>query len=222
MINSTINILKIVIADDHKIFRDGLKLFIRKAKHLELVGEASDGKELVEVVQACDPDVILTDIRMPEMDGIAAAKHIKAIRPNIAIIALSMLNEESAIVDMLEAGALGYLLKDAGKDEILEAIKTVADGKPYYSNSFSPKLLTMIASSSFNPYKEEEPMGFSDRELQIIEWICQERTSREIANYLGLSSRTIEWHRRIITEKINAKGTAGIVLYAIKNNLIKI
>ena len=220
--NNSTNSIKLVIADDHKIFRDGLKLLFRKVKQVEFAGEASNGKELVDLVQKAQPHVVLTDIRMPEMDGTTAVKLIKAKSPEIGIIALSMLNEESAIVEMLEAGALGYLLKDAGKDEIMEAITTVASGKPYYSNSFSNDLLTMIANSKFNPYKEAEPALFSQREIDIIECICKEKTNKEIAEELGLSIRTVEWHRGVILEKMQAKSAAGIVIYAIKNKLVKI
>jgi DNA-binding NarL/FixJ family response regulator len=224
MINSNNKVIKVVIADDHKLFRDGLKLIFKKGKQFEFAGEAANGKELVELVKAVQPHVILTDIRMPEMDGITAVKHIKSKSPEIGIIALSSFNESSEIVEMLEAGALGYLLKDAGKDEITEAILTVDEGRPYYSNSFSNELLSMIANSQFNPYKQLnlEPELFSKRELDIIQCICNELTNKQISDELEISSRTVEWYRRIIMEKMNVKGTAGIVVFAIKNKLVKI
>src|SRR5258705_10066762 len=124
--------IRIVIADDHEIFRNGFKLLLKNQNELELVGEAENGKDLLAVVSEQQPDVVVTDIKMPVMDGIAACKIIKKIHPAIEVIALSMFNEDNLIVDMLEAGARGYLLKNTNKHELLLAAKTVHEGNTYY------------------------------------------------------------------------------------------
>jgi DNA-binding NarL/FixJ family response regulator len=124
--------IKVIIADDHEIFRDGLRLMLQKQPEIDLLAEAEDGKELIEHIKLLKPDVVITDIKMPRMDGAAAAKHIAEHYPTIGIIALTMFDEDDLIVDMLEAGAKGYLLKNADKHEMVEAIKSVYNNEPYY------------------------------------------------------------------------------------------
>jgi DNA-binding NarL/FixJ family response regulator len=211
--------IKVVIADDHEIFRDGLRLMIQKQPHIELLAEAEDGNELIEFTKQLLPDVVITDIKMPRMDGTAAAKHLAAHYPTIGIIALTMFDEEDLIVDMLEAGAMGYLLKNADKNEMVDAIESVYRHEPYYCKSTSQKLAKMVAKSKFNPYKVKEKIFFTDRELEIITYICEGLTNKEIGEKVFLSVRTIEGIRLRITEKMNVKNTAGIIIYAIKSGL---
>jgi two-component system, NarL family, response regulator NreC len=213
--------IRLLIADDHEIFRDGLALMLARQKEITLLGQAGDGKELVELSSAHKPDVIITDIKMPVMDGIQATKKILKDQPDVKIIALSMFDEEMLIVDMLEAGAKGYLLKNADKSEILEAIETVFEDKTYYCHHTSARLTNMIVKSSFNPYRKKEAVSFNERELEIIRLICQQNSSREISDKLYLSSRTVEGYRTKILEKMNAKNTVGVVVYALKHNLIE-
>ena len=214
--------IKIVLADDHEIFRDGFKVMLRKQMEVELIGEASNGEELVAITHELKPDVVVTDIKMPRMDGIAATREITASFPGIGVIALSMFDEESLIVDMLEAGARGYLLKNAPKVEILEAIRTVYEQQTYYCASTSGQLARLIAKSGFENKGKEKLPQFSERELQIIRLVCQEKTNKEIAEELFLSVRTIEGYRDKIQEKINAKNAAGVVVFAIRNNIYRI
>ncbi len=218
---TTINDIKIIIADDHEIFRDGFKLMLSKQKDIQLIGEAANGRELLELVNEHIPDVVITDIKMPIMDGIEAAKKIAAQFPDMGIIGLSMFDEDDLIIDMLEAGAKGYLLKNANKEQIIEAIKTVYNGDPYYCKTTSNKLTQMIAKSKFNPYRKKEAIEFSDREKEIITLVCQELTNKEIADKLFLSSRTVEGHRLKIMEKMNVKNPVGLVVYALKHGLVK-
>ncbi len=218
---TTINDIKIIIADDHEIFRDGFKLMLSKQKDIQLIGEAANGRELVELVNEHIPDLVITDIKMPIMDGIEAAKKIAAQFPDMGIIGLSMFDEDDLIIDMLEAGAKGYLLKNANKEQIIEAIKTVYNGDPYYCKTTSNKLTQMIAKSKFNPYRKKEVIEFSDREQEIITLVCQELTNKEIADKLFLSSRTVEGHRLKIMEKMNVKNPVGLVVYALKHGLVK-
>ncbi len=211
--------IRLLIADDHEIFRDGFKVMLTKYPDIILVGEAENGKELVELTQQLKPDVIVTDIKMPLMDGIEAAKKIIEINPDMGIIGLSMYDEDELIIDMLEAGAKGYLIKNAGKEQITEAIKTVYNHDPYYCKTTSHKLATMIAQSRFNPYKKTEKPTFSEREKNIIDLICHEHSNKEISEKLFISVRTVEWHRLKILEKMNVKNTVGLVVYAIKNSI---
>ncbi|MCU0322082.1 MAG: response regulator transcription factor [Chitinophagaceae bacterium] len=214
--------IKIVIADDHEIYRDGLKMVLKKEKTFSVVGEAKNGKELLDIVFKENPDVIITDIVMPEMDGIAAMKEIITHKPNACCIALSMFNEETMIVEMLEAGALGYLLKNAEKEEIFEAVKSVVKNQPYYCRTTSAKLVTLISKSRFNPYKNRPQVYFAEREVMVIKLICQEKNNSEISKEMFVSARTIEGYRRKIMNKMGVKGTAGIAVYAIKTGIVKI
>lgn len=212
--------IKLVIADDHEIFRDGFKLMLSKFPEIILVGEAGNGRELLELIEKENPDVILTDIKMPVMDGIEAAKKIVELYPDKGIIGLSMYDDDELIIEMLEAGAKGYLIKNAGKDQIIEAIKTVYNDEPYYCRTTSSKLTQMIAKSRFNPYKKTEKAEFSEREKEIIACICDEMTNKEIGDKLFISVRTVEGHRLKILEKMNVKNTVGLVVYAIKNGIV--
>ncbi len=213
--------IKLLIADDHEIFRDGFKLMLTKYPDITLCGEAENGSQLVELANKIIPDVIITDIKMSIMDGIEATKKIMHLLPDTGIIGLSMFDEDDLIIDMLEAGAKGYLLKNAGKEQIIEAIKTVYNDEPYYCKNTSRKLTQMIASSKFNPYKKQEIVYFSEREIEIIELICKEQTNKEIADKLFLSVRTVEGHRLKILEKMNVKNTVGLVVYAIKKGIVE-
>ena len=216
------SIITIVLADDHEIFRDGFHSLIKKFPEISLVGEAGNGRDLIQLVEQLNPDVVLTDIKMPEMDGIEATRLMASKRNSPKIIALSMFNEDSLIIDMLEAGAKGYLLKNAGKQEIIEAIKAVNEDKAYYCKDTSQKLVELISKSKFNPHKKQAKPEFTDRELDIIRLICEQASSREIANQLNLSIRTIEGYRERILEKMEVHNTAGIVIYAIKSSIYQL
>jgi DNA-binding NarL/FixJ family response regulator len=214
--------IRIILADDHEIFRDGFKVMLKKQPSVQLIAEAANGEELITLTRELKPDVIVTDIKMPRMDGIEATKKLANDYPNIGIIALSMFDEENLIVDMLEAGAKGYLLKNAHKNEIIEAINTVNMGHTYYCDDTSAKLAQMIARSNFRPSVKTIKPEFSEREFAVIRFICQEMSNKEIAYHLSLSIRTIEGYRDRILEKIGAKNAAGVVVYAIKNNIYKV
>lgn len=215
--------IRIVLADDHEIFRDGFRVMLKKQTAVELIGEAGDGEQLIQLVREIQPDVVITDIKMPKLDGIQATKILSKEFPEIGIISLSMFDEENLIIDMLEAGAKGYLLKNAHKDEIIAAVEAVFKKQTYYCNHTSRKLTKMIAESSFNPHKRaSQKPEFSDKEISVMRFICQELSNKEIASQLNLSVRTIEGYREKIQEKINARNTAGIVVYAIKNRIYQV
>jgi DNA-binding NarL/FixJ family response regulator len=214
--------IKIVLADDHEIFRDGFKAMLKKQPSVQLLGEASDGEELIALTRLVKPDVVVTDIKMPGIDGIEATKQLTKELPNIGVIALSMFDEENLIVEMLDAGARGYLLKNAHKDEIIQAILCVNDGETYYCNHTSTKLAQMIARSNFGSRGKEKKIDFSEKEVAVMRFICQEMSNKEIASELNLSIRTIEGYRDKIQEKIGAKNAAGIVVYAIRHHIYKV
>ena len=211
----------LLIADDHEIFRDGMALMISRQSDIHLVGQAEDGLRLIELAEELKPDVIMTDIKMPGTDGIEATKILKKANPDVKIIALSMFDEENLIIEMLEAGAKGYLLKNADKQEILDAIFTVFKGNTYYCRHTSARLAALIVKSRFNPYRKSEVVVFSDRETEIIKLICFQNTAQQIANKLYLSKRTVEGYRTKILEKIGAKNIAGVVMYALKQGIVR-
>ena len=217
------NPIRIILADDHEIFRDGFKAMLKKQPSVELIGEASDGEELIKLTRQLRPDVIVTDIKMPKMDGLEATKLLSNEFPNIGVIALSMIDEENLIIDMMEAGAKGYLLKNAHKNEIIEAIKAVHHDHIYYCDGASAKLTRMIAKNDRIPFVRKMPKPeFSQKEIDVIRFICQEMTNKEIADRLNLSIRTIEGYRDRILEKMGARNSAGIVVYAIRNKIYTI
>ena len=214
------NSIKIVIADDHEIFLDGLALMLARQDGFNVCGRASNGKQLLEIVEREKPDVVLTDIRMPVIDGIQSTKQILVAHPFIKVVALSMFDEENLIIEMLEAGAKGYLLKNAHKSEIINAITNVYENKNYYCSQTSFLLATMIVRSKFNPVAHDQVI-LNEREKEIIQMICKQKNTQEIADKICLSKRTVEGYRIKILEKIQARNIAGVVIFALKNNIIK-
>jgi DNA-binding NarL/FixJ family response regulator len=211
--------IKVVIADDHEIFRDGLKLMLQRQPDIEVAGEAGDGRELIALVKQTLPDVVITDVKMPHLDGVTATKHLTEYYPSIGIIALTMFDEEDLIVDMLEAGAKGYLLKNADKTEIIEAVHTVANNEHHYCRLTSQKLASMVAKSRFHLQLKKGKPEFNEREKEIIQYICEGLTNKEIGERIFLSVRTVEGLRLKIIEKMDVKNTAGIIVYAIREHL---
>ena len=214
--------IRVLLADDHEIFLDGLQAMLTRQPDIEVVGLASNGQECIRLAQNLHPDIILTDIMMPNTDGIAVAKFLTEHEPAIHIIALSMFDQENLIVDMLEAGAKGYLIKNANKSEILEAIHSVHHNLPYYCRSTTTRLARLIGQSRYHPNEMKDMVSFSDREKEIIRLICEEKTTKEIAELLYMGSRTVEGYRIKILEKMQAHSVAGIVIYAIKHKLYKV
>jgi DNA-binding NarL/FixJ family response regulator len=214
--------VKIIIADDHSVFREGLKLVLKKGPNLKVVGEAENGKELYDLYLSKKPDIILTDIMMPEMDGIEATKKIINDDPDAKVIALSMFEEERMVVEIMEAGARGYLLKNAGKADILSAVDVVVNGNTYISNAISTNLIKLISESRFDTKHDNSDIEFSEIEIEIIRGICEELSSKELADKLALSNRTVENYRQNIMEKIDVKTKVGVVIFAIRNGVYKL
>lgn len=188
---------------------------------MQIVAEASNGQQLVMLTEKYQPDIIFTDIKMPMLDGVQATRLLSKKYPQISIIALSMFNDDNLIIDMLDAGARGYLLKNAQKEEILEAINTVYHNQMFYCGSIREKIAQLVAKHRINPKGPGESHSFNDREKEVMCMICDELSTKEISARMYLSVRTIEGYRERILQKTNAKNSAGIVLYAIRNNIYK-
>jgi DNA-binding NarL/FixJ family response regulator len=209
--------IRIIIADDHELMRKSLPILLKKQDEIEIVDDAENGQELLEKVRQHEPDVVVTDIQMPIMDGIKATKKIKEEFPHIKVLALTMFNEDHLIVDMLEAGAKGYLLKNTTQHELMEAIKAVYNGGTHFCNSTSEKLKNMIVQSKFNPYKKSPKVELTPREIEVMRLICQQMKNTDIADKMCISVRTVEGYREKIFEKTGSKTLAGITIFAIKN-----
>jgi DNA-binding NarL/FixJ family response regulator len=214
--------IKVIIADDHDIYRDGLLMLLSRDPNIEVIAEANNGKTLIELCNKLQTDIVLTDLRMPNFDGIEAIKELSSYIPKIPCIALSTFDSDQLIVTALEAGASGYIIKNSQKGEIIDAIKTVMSGQPYYCQSSSQRLVNLIKKSHYNPYTNKSINSFTEKELSIIKLICEEKSSKEIGEILFMSGRTVEGIRAKILEKMSVKTAAGVAIYAIKNNLFSI
>jgi DNA-binding NarL/FixJ family response regulator len=212
--------LRIVIADDHPIFIDGFKTLLKKlhGNGIEYAGEASNGKELIEQVRKQQPDIVFTDIQMPEMNGIEATRIIKNKYPDTKVIAFSGFDETTLILDMIDAGASGYLLKNTSKGELLQSIQAVQNGRMYYCPGASEKLAQHVKQKNNST---NQKIDLTASEKQIVVLICKGVTNKEIATHLKLSKRTVENYRQIIMDKLEVNNTIELVMYAIKHGVYK-
>ena len=213
--------ISVVVADDHEIFRQGFKAMISRYEDLEVIGEAENGRELIELVANLQPDLVFVDIKMPVMDGIDATREITTLETGTRVIALSMFSDDVYVVDMLQAGASGYVLKNAHYDELVKASRVVMNGGHYFCNDASEKIHTFLKIHAVNSLKKVQDPVLTEREIEIIKLICEQLTSKEIASALGLSQRTVDTYRDVIQRKTKSKNMAGIVLYAVKYGLYK-
>jgi DNA-binding NarL/FixJ family response regulator len=211
-------IIRIALADDHQLFRNGLKILLGAYSEFEVVAEASNGVELLKVLEDCPADIILMDISMPEMDGAEATAHVTRLMPSSNVIALSMYGEEEYYYRMVEAGAKGFILKDSDISDVYDAIIAVHRG----GNYFSQELLYHVIRRIKNREQEEKSSSLSKREKEILLKICEGLSNHEIANALFISKRTVDKHRANLLAKTGSKNTASLILYAIKNRLIEV
>jgi DNA-binding NarL/FixJ family response regulator len=212
--------IRIIIADDHEMVIEGLHVILKKTPEVEIIGEASNGEQLLRLTRQLKPDVVLTDIKMPLTDGVTATKKIKEEFPHIGIVAISSYDEGQFLLDMVKAGAKGFLLKTASRSEIVEAIKKASIGESFYCAHSRDKLSEIISRSSQYMRGAEQDL-FTDRELQIIQLICEGLSSKQIAYTLSLKTRTIESYREKIMMKMDVNNSAGLVIYAVNHALYK-
>ena len=210
--------IKVFIVDDHNLFREGLKLLLTSLDFITEIFEAQNGKELLETVKDKQPDIILMDIEMPEIDGIEATKEVLKIFPDIKIIALSMYSDENYYSRMIDAGAKGFLLKNSNFNDVKKALKDVYKDKNY----FSPEILEAIIKNLNKKKYKKKNTDLTKREIEVLYNICKGLSNQEIADFLYISKRTVDKHRENLLSKTQAKNTAGLVIYAIKNKIIEI
>lgn len=210
--------IRIALADDHQLFRNGLKILLESFEEFAVVAEASNGAELLRVLEHTPADVVLMDISMPEMDGAEATSRLSARSPFTRVIALSMYGEEEYYYKMVDAGAKGFVLKDSDISEVRDAITAVYKG----GNYFSQELLYHVIRRIKNREQEVKSSSLSRREKEILLKICEGLSNQEIANALFISKRTVDKHRANLLSKTGSKNTASLILYAIKNRLIEI
>jgi DNA-binding NarL/FixJ family response regulator len=211
--------IRILIADDHELYLEGIKGFFMNNEVYHIVGEASNGEELVRKAKTLDPHVILTDLRMPLLEGSLAIEKIIQWKPSVKCVVLTNYENDVSIIEALEAGAIGYITKNMPKSELFTALEQVCKGYPYYCRTTNTKMIRLLGRSHFNPYKYEQSIVFSELELKIVHMICLEKTNEEIAKILCLSRRTIENNRAQIYKKMQVKTSAGVAIYALKQGL---
>lgn len=214
------NVIKVGIADDHKIFRKGVILSLRQYTNISFVFEAENGEELMKELESTQPDIILMDLRMPNKDGVETTKEVSKKYPNIKILILTMFEDERFVAHLMENGANGYLLKNADPAEIKKAIMEVM-ARGYYLNNFVNRVLLKksAAKSKTLPSLNNE-IEISDREREVVRLLCMEFTASEIAQKMDISPRTVESIKDRLMERFGLKNTAGLVFFAVKNNLI--
>lgn len=218
------DMIRIILVDDHAIIRDGVKSMLRGEESMKVVGEAANGKELLDLLENVEPeaDVVLLDINMPVMDGYEAMEHLHAQFPDLKVFAMSMLDHEKYILRMLGAGALGYGLKNMGKVELIHGLRMVAQGNRFICSEIAFSLLHRVnLPAESNDEKDQKQVGdLSKREVEVLRLIADGLTAAQIADKLFTSKRTIESHRQNLLEKTQSKNTAALIRYASTSGLL--
>ena len=213
--------MKILLADDHNVLRQGLRRILEEQPEVEVVGEARNGREAVALAASTHPDVVVMDISMPLLNGLEATRQILQKNPRLNVLILSMYSDETYVVQVLRAGARGYLLKDSAEEELIDAVRAVSKGQTF----FSPKIKDMLLGDSMQRLREE---GVTDsyelltpREREVLQLIAEGKSNKEAATALFVSPTTIETHRARIMEKLDLHSTADIVLYSVRKGIVK-
>jgi DNA-binding NarL/FixJ family response regulator len=211
--------IKIILVDDHQMFRDGLKFVLKQIPEFEIIGTAANGQEYLDLLEAGLPDVVIMDIGMPVMDGIQATQKTTEKYPGINVIALSMFSDQEYYHKMVAAGVKGFLIKEAGLDELEKAIKAIHQGNSY----FSQELLRNIIVNISNPkVTARDGHQLTKREEEVLQMICKGYSTKEISDLLFISQKTVEGHKTNLLSKTNSKNTLNLMLYALKNKLVEI
>jgi len=212
--------IRIVLADDHQLFRRGLRVLLEQQPDFAVVAEAKDGREAVAAVQSLKPDVLVIDIGMQNLNGIEAARQLTESDSTVAIVILSMHSDESYVLRALKAGAKGYLLKDSAEDDLIRAIHAVTNGKSFFSPAVSKVLLDDYMRKLQRSGAEDKYDLLTPREREILQLVVEGKSNKDVANMLNLSVYTVETHRSNIMEKLNVKGVPELVLYAVRKGIV--
>jgi DNA-binding NarL/FixJ family response regulator len=211
--------IKISIADDYKIYREGLKVGLSADDGLEVISEADNGEDLLKTLELATPDVILMDLKMPIMDGLEATKIIRKKYPSVKVLVVSMYEDDKFIIHLMENGANGYLLKNAEPDEIRRSIYSVHENGYYFNDLVNKALLKKLVLKNNLKPSFNQNIDLTEREQEVLKMICEEKTAAEIAKEIFLSPRSVEGIRQRLIEKIGVRNTAGLVMFAVKNGL---
>ncbi|GAB2611948.1 response regulator transcription factor [Emticicia sediminis] len=209
------NKLQILIVDDHQILLDGIEAMLHGVGDFKVIGKCSDGNTALSFLSENQVDVLLTDLYMPNMTGMELTQKVKKRFPNVKVLALSVSYDVSIVHDLIDAGISGFIIKTIGRSELIEAIKTIAQGNIYFSREVSNEILRSLSNRT-----EEEVYHLTEREIEIVKLIAQELSNAEIANKLCISERTVETHRKNIYRKTNTKTIVGLIKYAVEHKLI--
>ncbi|MGA7239402.1 MAG: response regulator transcription factor [Bryobacteraceae bacterium] len=212
--------IRILLADDHTIVRDGLRSLLEKQPDMTVSGEAADGREAVHFAEENSPDVVVMDIAMPNMNGIEATRRIVATRPATGVVILSMHQDESYVLRSLKAGARGYLLKDSLRSDVVEAIRSVAQGRSFLTRKVSRLMQEDYIRQMERRGVEDSYDLLTDREREILQLIAEGRTNKEVANVLNIGLTTVETHRTHILQKLGLHSVPELILYAVRKGII--
>lgn len=212
--------IRILLADDHMVVRDGLRALVERQPDMAVVAEAGDGRECVQLAERHSPDVVMMDVAMPEMNGIEAARRILAASPATGVVMLSMHRDESYVLRSLKAGAKGYLLKDSPRDDVLAAIRAVAAGRSFLSRKVSEMLREDYVRQLESRGLEDSYELLTDREREILQLLAEGKANKEVANVLNIGLTTVETHRGHILQKLSLHSTADLILYAVRKRII--
>ncbi|MGA2131270.1 MAG: response regulator transcription factor [Bryobacteraceae bacterium] len=212
--------VRILLADDHTVMRNGLRLLLERQANLQVVGEASDGRQAVALIEKTNPDVVIMDIAMPNLNGIEATRQIVNQNPRTAVAILSMHSDESYVIRALKAGARAYLLKDSAEADLLAAVRALTEGKSFFSPAISRILVEDYMRQLQSRGAEDTYELLTNREREILQLLAEGRTNKEVANMLNLSLYTVETHRTHILQKLNLHSVPELILYAVRKGII--
>jgi DNA-binding NarL/FixJ family response regulator len=216
-----VSTIRVILADDHQMVREGLRLILAKAEHIKVVGEAVNGLSTIELVNEMLPDIVIMDIGMPDLNGVEATRQIKAAQPAVQVIALSAYSDRRYVLRMLEAGAAGYVQKSAAGEELIRAIETVSGGRRFLSQEIASTVVDSYVNRVF-PGELSPLSQLGGREREVLQLLAEGGTSKQIAISLHISSRTVETHRRNIMKKLDLHNIAELTKYAIREGLVRL